>query len=443
MRFVVELVDIRPVKSLSFEIDLARNQLLCIVGKNGSGKTTLAKAILNFSLADTFTRTSSDGVLGKGSEIRYQFGEREYFFGYDEALRTLNSKTPIPDELKIQISVELPIPHGQRFNFFRTLSEVDHDIRRAIILGDYKKPTELIDFLSRIYGERRFDELVEVRLRAGACCCILLPDSRYLREDYFSSGEYFLINLYRKVLQGPRLVVIDEIDISLDAAAQARLAEELRLLCARQSVNIVFTSHSLAMMQTLKEGELLYMERKADGSTLLPASFSYVKTLMFGFVGRDRYMLTEDKVLKAFVEYVIWRYCPPTFYTYYLIEVGGAGQVIDLMARNEIEGFLGPKQDVISILDGDQKSKPHSQSPNTLCMPLENVEHALWEESLQPGFQPAIPIAQQNAKALYKYLVREKILSQEEIFKLLCDRHDAVIKVFANSLQSFLCRPTI
>src|SRR2546421_6161493 len=111
MRFAVELAEIRPIKALSFEIDLARHQLLCIVGKNGSGKTTLAKAILNFALADTFTRTSSDGVFQQGSKIRYCFGDQDFLFSYDDSLGTLNSKVPIPDSLKAQISVELPIPY--------------------------------------------------------------------------------------------------------------------------------------------------------------------------------------------------------------------------------------------------------------------------------------------------------------------------------------------
>jgi len=441
MRFAVELEEIRPIKALRLELDLANPQLLCIVGKNGSGKTTLAKAILNFVLADTFTRTSADGVFQQRSTIRYRFGNHEFLFSYDDTLKTLNSKVPIPESLKAQISVELPVPYGHRFTFFWTLSEADHEIRRATILGDYQRPTELIEFLSRIYEDRRFDDMVEVRFRRGSCCCFLLPGGRYLREDYFSSGEYFLINLYRRILQGARLVVVDEIDISLDAAAQTRLAAELRALCANHGVTVVFTSHSMAMIQTLQSGELLYMERTPDGATIVPASFSFVKSLMFGFVGRDRYILTEDSVLKAFLEFVIQRYCAPSFYSYYLIEVGGATQVVDLMTRNGREGFFGPVNDVIAVLDGDQRQERHAQSPGTYCVPFQNVEEALWVEHQRPDFPLRIPVPQPNARALYKYLIRERYLSQDEIFKLLCDRHSDAMNEFANIFRTLLCRP--
>lgn len=443
MLFSIELSGVVPIGTLKFEIDLALNHPTCIVGKNGSGKTTLVKAVLNFALADTFRRTSSDGIFDPSSTIRYVIGDEEFLFSYDDALGTLNCKKPIPSTLKEMISVELPIPHGHRFNFFQTLSDADHEIRRAIILGQYRSPTELIGLLSRIYGEHRFDNLVEVKIRNTACSCILLPDGRYLREDYFSSGEYFLISLYRRFLEGKQLIVIDEIDISLDAAAQARLVPELRALCQQHHVNIVFTSHSLAMMQTLDPGELVYLERTGQNATLTPASFSYVKSLMFGFKGRDKYILTEDDVLRDFVEFVIKRYCPPAFFSYSVIEVAGGAQVVDLMRRNRREEFLGPEKNVISVLDGDQHQEGHAQTRNTFCIPLPNVERAFWDEYHRADFQARVTVDTPfpSPKTLYRFMTRKKALSPEEIFKLICDRHDDSIREFAKTLEGFLCRP--
>jgi ABC-type dipeptide/oligopeptide/nickel transport system ATPase subunit len=443
MRFIVEVTDVRPIRALRFDIDLDRNQPTCIVGKNGSGKTTLAKAVMNFALADTFKRTTSAGVLQRGSTVRYTFGNDTFLFTFDPVLVTLNTRTPIPEALKSLIAVELPIPHGHRFHYFRTLSEADDDVRRAIILGQHHRPDELIGFLTRIYGDNRFEDLIEVQLRGSGCCCLIEPDGRYLREDYFSSGEYFLISLYRRILQGKRLVFIDEIDISLDAAAQARLVGELRALCTRHSVNVVFTSHSLAMMQTLNPAELIYMERTAEGVSLTPVSFSYVKSLMFGFAGRDRYILTEDQVLNDFLEYVIRRYCSRCFYSYHVIEIGGGGQVVDLMRRNARDAFFGSVTDVIAVLDGDESEKRHAKSAYTYCIPLQSVEKALWDEYQKPEFQPRVDRQFPNAKALFKHMIRSRILSREEIFKLLCDRHEDHMRAFAAKLEGFLCRSRI
>jgi energy-coupling factor transporter ATP-binding protein EcfA2 len=440
MRFTVQIEGVRPITALTFEINLDHHGLLCIVGKNSAGKTTLAKAIMNFSLSDTFIRTSSAGVFDSFSAIRYKVDEDEYLFTYDAALRSLSTKKPVPANLKKMIAVEMSAPHGQRFTFFRILANADDDIRRAIVLGQCQKPVELIEFLSSIYGERRFDDLQEVQFSGGVCCCIVQPDKRYIREDYFSSGEYFLINLYRKVLKRTALVVIDEIDIALDANAQAQLAVQLRLLCEKHRVTVVFTSHSLALMQTLKPAELHYLDRTETETFLTPMSFNAVKSLMFGFKGWDRYILTEDDALEDFLKYVITHYCSPVFFSYQIIQMGGGGQVTGLMRRNLDYEFLGPEAHVICILDGDQL-RPNPP-PRVFCIPLLNVEQALWDEYRQPGFSHTFEGGDVlQAKPLYWEFVRSKKLAREEIFKLLCDRHNVELQQFAQVLTGFLGRP--
>src|SRR5262249_39229284 len=148
------------------------------------------------------------------------------------------------------------------------------------------------------------------------------------------------INLYRTIKSGARLIVVDEIDLSLDAAAQVHLLRNLRIFCQRYGCSILFTTHSLAMMRTLSSQELLYMERYVTLTELYPASYSYIKTLLFGFTGWDRYILTEDAVLHDFIGAIIQRYCKDVFYQYKIIYVGGATQVSDLIRRNQREGFL-------------------------------------------------------------------------------------------------------
>ena len=440
MIFHLEIENVRPIVSLTIDIDLDCHGLLCIVGKNGSGKTTLAKAMMNLALADIFIRTSTDGIFKNSSTILYRLDEEEYIFSYDAALRSLTTKKLISTQHKELVAVELPAPHGQRFTFFRTLADNDDDIRRAVVLGQYQSPTELIGFLSNIYGDDRFVDLVEVHFSGGVCCCFVQPDQRYIREDYFSSGEYFLINLYRKVSQGTPLVVIDEIDISLDAQTQAQLAKQLRLLCHQHRVKLIFTSHSLALMQTLESHELYYLERTDEFETVLtPMSFNAVKSLMFGFEGWDRYILTEDEVLKRFLDYVIGRYCSPKFFSHRIIHMGGGGQATGFMNRNRDYQFLGPADDVISILDGDLRRPNPPRGVHYI--PFLNVEQALWDEYRQPGFLHTFVGGELlHSKKLYQRFTSSKKLVPEEIFTILCDRHNTEMNHFAQTLREFLCR---
>ena len=441
MLFRVEIENIRPISRLTFEVDLSQPGLRCVVGKNGAGKTTLAKAIMNLALADTFVKTSLDSIFKIDSAIRYTVGTEQYLFTYDEGQRTVTTRTPVKAAHKALVSVEMPVPYGQRFTFFRTLADRDEEIRQAVVLDRYTKPVELIEFLASIYEDQRFDELVEVQFRRGVCCCFVLPDKRYIREDYFSSGEYFLINLYRKVAQGIPLVVIDEIDVSLDASTQARLAVQLRKLCAKYKSTVVFTSHSLALMQTLEPGELHYLERESGlGATeLFPMSFNGVKSLMFGFEGFDRYILTEDERLKQLLEYVIARYCSPTFFSYQVIHVGGQGYVNGLMERNARYGFLGPVENVMGVKDGDQAgNKPAAR---IYYLPIQNIEDALHQLYQEADFAYKFEGGEVlNPKTLYKRITSQKRLSSAEICAMLCDRHDEKMMRFAEQLTGFLCR---
>ncbi|MBU2841024.1 hypothetical protein HF670_16130 [Acidithiobacillus thiooxidans] len=120
-------------------------------------------------------------------------------FAYDENIRSLNCREVIPSELRGLISAELPMPHGARFNYFKSASEADLDIRRAITLGTNGNPHELIDFLAEIYSSERYSRMIAVTVKGKNYYAIVNDNGTYIREDYLSSGEYFLINLYRTI----------------------------------------------------------------------------------------------------------------------------------------------------------------------------------------------------------------------------------------------------
>ncbi len=444
MLLKIEVRHVQHVERLELEVDLSKNQLTGIVGKNGVGKTTLIRAIRNLSLADTFLRTASPDVFVPESSITYTIDGKAIEFGYDGALRSLNSKTLVPDTIRRLCVAELPMPHGSRFNFFRTLSDADADIRRQIVLEDYTSPEELIDFLSDIYSSKKFRSLIETRVRGRSYYSILLSANRYVREDYLSSGEYFLISLYRTIKSGARLIAIDEIDLSLDAAAQIHLLRRLRQFCQQYGCNILFTTHSLAMMYTLGSNELLYMDRQGDAVQFIPASYHFIRSLLFGFVGWDRYILTEDWVLQEFIEFIIQRYCSDAFYCYKIIYIGGGFQVADLLRRNMQENFLADPEKVIGILDGDQRDTPHARRPQIFCLPIESVEKALFayynDDADFPHRLPGGRVPN-GSRDLFNALQEAGVMSKAQLYAYLCGRNEPALQPLIAVLRGFLSRP--
>nr|WP_238543982.1 AAA family ATPase [Pseudomonas sp. GM21] len=428
---------------MTLSLDLTRNKLTCLVGKNGVGKTTLIKSILNFRSANTFSRTTSPGVFKEDSQALYRLGANEFVFNYETSINGLNCKSAIPDHIKNTIDVELPMPFGQRFNHFQNISSADKEIRTAIILGQYTRPEELIEFLSDIYSSDKFDNLVEIKIKNTKYYCIPLDEDRYVREDHLSSGEFFLISLYRKITSHCKLIVIDEIDISLDAAAQAHLVRRLRIFCEIYLVNIVCTTHSLALMRTLKDSELFYMTNTNGIVDIIPASYNYIKSIMFGFTGWDKYILTEDDMLKNFLHFIIAKHCPTNFSQYKIVPIGGGSNVTKLLRLNQSEHFFSQPENVISILDGDQQIHKYIRNcPNTYFLPFESVEKKIYADHKICKFLPEYKYIEiiPGDKHFYKEITESRIINDPQIFEYLCTEAQQDIFNLSQIISYFLAQ---
>lgn len=471
MKIDVELINISQLPNIKCSIGTNNGSLMCIVGKNGVGKTTLFKALRNIKNADTFIKTSSD-IFTQDSRAIYTVDGDVYEFSYDEKIKSLNSKKVFSAAVRDTMFVELPIPHGDRFNFFQKITEVDPQIRQAVAIENYIHPTTLISFLNGIYNTEKFNDLRSVKIKGGVYYFRLLPNGRYLREDYFSSGEYFLISLFRSVFTGNKFILVDEIDISLDAAAQVRLIIWLRKFQIDFGATFVFSTHSLAMMKTMNDGEIFHMENSSEcgGIVLKQVSYNYINSILFGFKSWGKFILTEDEVLADFIEKLINKYCSDIFHEYKIIHIGGASNTTDLLRRNREEGFFSTGNNVIAVLDGDQKHLRHAKKAAIHCIPLWNFENAVLSEYLAGRLKfnsdvsnylkdirylrgylhhwkfqerrgtSRIAESEYNdcAKSFYKKLIKNKIISREKIYDYFCERYSTEIMEFMKSISKFL-----
>lgn len=444
-RLQVTLDAIQHVAHLHLDVDLSTSGLMCLVGRNGAGKTTLVRALRNLSNSDTFVRTATPYAFSKGSRIVYDLDGEQVTFAYNDVVRSLDCREKIPKELRELIAAELPMPYGARFNYFRSASEADQDIRTAIALGTYDLPDELISFLNAVYETQRYSAMVEVRLRGKSYYALVREDGTYVREDYLSSGEHFLINLFRTIKGPSKLLVIDEIDLSLDAAAQANLPGWLRGFCEKYDRKIIFTTHSLALMQQLEIEELFYMEEQNGGVSITPTSFSQAMLKLFGFIGYDRYIATEDKKLIALIHHLVKKYCPTTLLSYKVIYIGGASQVAGFIESNDTDRFLAAPERVIAILDGDQCKEKYAQNDRIHMIPLKSVEKALWAARQEDAAFPFVTERDNftGDKDFENYLKDKKIATQEQIFDYLIARQEVDFQSIARVLTDLLPPPHV
>ncbi|MEP4487173.1 MAG: AAA family ATPase [Halioglobus sp.] len=437
MLFRVQIRNIQHISTLDFDTDLSKHGLQCLVGKNGTGKTTLMRAIRNLKFADTFNSTASPYIFQPDSSITYSIGGTKYSYTYNEKVGALDTKTQIPKEEKDKIEVELPIPDGIRFNHFRQLSSIDEELRTQITLKSYTVPEDLIEFFSMVYEARKFADLKEVTMRGRPYYFILKQGDYYIREDYLSSGEYFLIHLFKLIKRKTKLIVIDEIDISLDASAQSKLIRKLREYCAVHDLKLIFTTHSLPLMKTLEADELYYLEEAGGNVSIKPTTYNYVKSLLFGFAGWDKYILTEDDTLVEYLEDLIGQLAEGVnLCKYKIIPIGPANSVVRLMELNRASEFLAATDNVVSILDGDQRDYPHAQGVSVWCTPFESIEKDLFQLAKE-GELP-VSVGGNDAKSYYKSISGQGYCTGKEIFEFVNQTKPQEVAAFKENLSAYL-----
>jgi len=448
-KFSLCIENLQHIKKLDFEIDLSNSGLMAIVGRNGVGKTILFKAIQNLTTSNTFKNTSNNYIYKNNSKITCYIDKASYQFSYNSNVETLDYKGEVDSGIIDKITVELPIPFGERFKQFQKLGNQDKAIRAAIISGNTTKPEELIDLLNYIYDCNKFDNLVEINTKLENFYAIELEDYLYIREDYLSSGEYFIVNIYKYIKKGKKLIAIDEIDISLDSMAQVRFIEKLRELSKEYELKLLFSTHSLALIKTLDKDELFYMELNNGICTYEKKSYNYIKSLLYGFHDYDKYILTEDIMLNSFIEYLLKN--ENIFSKYILLEIGGDVQVISLMDRNHIMEIFDKQQNVISVLDGDKSHmSAYNKREDILFLPFKSIEKDFFEyfksgefgsfsdEQLRSyNFQGTLG-DRKAGKKIYEMFINNKLKSEKEIFDFLCSKKQAEVQMFKDKLVRFL-----
>ncbi|CNC89659.1 cytochrome c biogenesis protein CcmA [Yersinia frederiksenii] len=446
MNIEISIKNVQHINNLNVCIELEKLNIICIVSKNGAGKTTLIKALRNLQYADTFAKTSSRFIFNDKSEIKIKIFGDEYIYKYNSKLSLIDTKQIIKDNVKDGLFTELPIPFGDRFNHFQTLSNSDNLLREALARNNYTSPYELISFLQEIYENQNYNNLKVTKIAKKDIYFILKDDGYYIREDYLSSGEFFVLSLYKMINGDKKLIIIDEIDISLDSSAQVKLVRFLTELCQKNEKKIIFTTHSLALIKTLDVNSILYLENTNGTTTISNKSYNYIKSTMFGFKGYDKYILTEDIELRDYLEYIISK-MDDVFYNYKIIYIGGSDNTIDLMLRNDKEHIFSTTENVITVLDGDQSDKLKKEwshdkykeiRKSIFTIPFESIEKDIYKLYMESPSEFPLLTKYNGAKIVYKGLRYH--MSKQQIYKIIEDKCPNEVFEFSTLIEKFLSK---
>jgi len=404
----IELQHVKNVKTLKFEFPFKKG-LYTLVGENGVGKSSLLISLGHLVNGNTL-RYEFKGDIFNDSSIIYSVGSqifeikrRETFnkngvgrgvWRVDNDTRVYIEDIEINKFPKIDGFFESSIISGDRFEQLNrkkeVLSFVDKYNKKHKSIEEVSVDDSLKIELDTIINGKNTDKYENLFLYKSDKwnnkeVYFIKRDEHLISEYSFSTGEYFVLSLLKRINRHHNkniksLIIIDEIDISLHPKAQVRLAESLKRFAKEYNLIIIIATHSLPIIDQTEGKNLFYISRdKRDKINFennkksgLIASYLYEKVIF------DRVILVEDTLAREFVEKVIDNTIKNNV-LYTIIPIGGWEKVLEIYELNKYEKFLG--ENLLVILDGDVesnseyiKNKNKYKDMNLGFLPIPNIE---------------------------------------------------------------------
>lgn len=197
--------NLRAVAGASLDVDAGK--VVALVGESGCGKSTLARAAVGLA------RASRGVVLFEGRRV-VPLGRRK------------RSRT----DSRLQMVFQNP---ASSLNPRRRVGEQIKDAMASLDLVPRKRRRDRLD-----------DLLAQVGLSASAA-------ERFPHE--YSGGQMQRLAIARVLAAEPAVIVLDEPLSSLDASAQAQIANLLKRLTRELGVGLLLISHDLAIVRHIAD----------------------------------------------------------------------------------------------------------------------------------------------------------------------------------------------
>ena len=203
----------------------------------------------------------------------------------------------------------------------------------------------------------RYDEVVDLSSGKKRLLFASQRGGPRYSELQMASGERAVVRLAQQIatLDGA-LVLIDEVEAGLHPWVQQVLMLELQQLALRNNLQIIVTSHSPVVLESVPDNGRIFLQRRDDGRVeVLPAYRDIIQDSLYGRSQDSLNVLCEDDVAEGILLGVVDHLVPELGLSHQAIRIGrdtGASQFPEHARALQKFGQLA---NMMFVLDGDMR----------------------------------------------------------------------------------------
>jgi len=300
----------------------------------------------------------------------------------------------------------------QRPLYLRTLSNLSNPSEvRGVLQMSRLKTAPLEQPLTAVqtdFAEQmlpfRYREVVRLSSGAKSLLFATHKDGAAYSELHMAAGERALLRLSQEIaqLQGA-LVLIDEVETGLHPWVQQLLMLQLQQLALRNDLQIIVTSHSPVVLDSVPFYARIFLDRDAQGNVkVCPPYRDLIQDALYGRSNDVLNLLCEDEAAEGILHGILDYLAPREDIRHEQIRIGRDTSAQEFPAHAAAFRRFGLLANFVFVLDGDQRDRgvedklrqragdwqgpifflPGDDAPEVWIWECLKRDHAAWAASL-------------------------------------------------------------
>ena len=176
-------------------------------------------------------------------------------------------------------------------------------------------------------------------------------------ELHMAAGERAILRLSQEIAQlNGALILIDEVEAGLHPWVQQLLMLQLQQLALRNSLQVIVTSHSPVVLDSVPANGRIFLDRDEIGKvTVRPAYRDVVQNALYGRSGNALNILCEDNAAEGILDGVFDVLCPRQGIGRDSVHIGRDTGASEFPVHAIAFRKFGQIRNFVFVLDGDKR----------------------------------------------------------------------------------------